>query len=104
MASLLYEESKRRLLAFTVTRIWLPSFDVIRQRCANVARGRWRFYYEEASAEDFRETHHIEWQFGHIEYSVPKVRGEAKYCKDLRRVWRVWRGGECGELWWVWQV
>jgi len=34
---------------------------------------RWRFYYEEASAEDLLETHHIEWQFGHIEYSVPKA-------------------------------
>ena len=40
---------------------------------------RWRFYYEGAASisvsisESPRETYHVEWQFGDIEYSVPKA-------------------------------
>ena len=36
---------------------------------------RWRFYYEDEAGVTTppRETYHVEWQFGHIEYSVPKA-------------------------------
>jgi len=36
---------------------------------------RWRFYYEGAAgvSEPPRESYHVEWQFGNIEYSVPKA-------------------------------
>jgi hypothetical protein len=34
---------------------------------------RWRFYYEEFDAARHRQTYHLEWQFGHIEYDVPKA-------------------------------
>ena len=32
---------------------------------------RWRFYYEDY-VPTLQDTFHIEWQFGHIEYSAPK--------------------------------
>jgi hypothetical protein len=34
---------------------------------------RWRFYFEEYAPERHKQTFHIEWQFGHIEYDVPKA-------------------------------
>ena len=36
---------------------------------------RWRLYYEGAAgvSESPRETYHVEWQFGDLEYSVPKA-------------------------------
>ena len=36
---------------------------------------RWRFYYEDEAGVTTppQETYHVEWQFGHIEYSVPKA-------------------------------
>ena len=36
---------------------------------------RWRFYYEDERGVRTppKETYHVEWQFGHIEYSVPKA-------------------------------
>ena len=41
---------------------------------------RWRFYYEGAAgvSESPRETYHVEWQFGNIEYSVPTRREKAR--------------------------
>lgn len=33
---------------------------------------RWRFYYEDY-APALTDTYHVEWQFGNIEYSVPKA-------------------------------
>lgn len=36
---------------------------------------RWRFYYEDERGVRTppKETYHVEWQFGHIEYSVPRA-------------------------------
>jgi hypothetical protein len=34
---------------------------------------RWRFYYADHTPATQRQTYHIEWQFGHIEYDVPKA-------------------------------
>ena len=33
----------------------------------------WRFYYQVFDANVHRQTYHLEWQFGHIEYDVPKA-------------------------------
>jgi len=34
---------------------------------------KWRFYYEAWNASRHKKTYHVEWQFGHIEYDVPKA-------------------------------
>lgn len=34
---------------------------------------KWRWYYEEYQPTVHKQTFHLEWQFGHIEYSVPKA-------------------------------
>ena len=31
---------------------------------------RWRFYYEDYTPQ-LKDTYHVEWQFGHIEYAPP---------------------------------
>ena len=33
---------------------------------------KWRFYHQQP-ASDAKQTFHLEWQFGKIEYSVPKA-------------------------------
>ena len=33
----------------------------------------WRFYYEDWDPQRHRQTYHLEWQFGHIEYDVPRA-------------------------------
>lgn len=34
---------------------------------------KWRFYFQEWNPIAHKQTYHLEWQFGHIEYDVPKA-------------------------------